>query len=94
MATNAAKYGALSVPEGRVTVSWAEAAGVLRLEWVESGGPPVVPSKRTGFGSKLIDRVLRVQLQAELELERAEEGMRLRTSIPIPQDDPKRMPMR
>ncbi len=94
MATNAAKYGALSVPEGRVSVTWSEVGGVLHLEWAESGGPPVRPSNRTGFGSKLIDRVLRVQLQAELEFEREEPGVRLRARIPIPQEDPRRVPMR
>lgn len=56
LATNAAKYGALSVPEGRVTVGWQVdgPANQLRLSWVESGGPPVTPPKKLGFGSKLI----------------------------------------
>ncbi len=54
LATNAAKYGALSRPEGRVRVSWAVDAGMLAIDWREDGGPPVSPPQRTGFGSRLI----------------------------------------
>jgi two-component sensor histidine kinase len=57
LATNAAKYGALSVPAGRVRVGWApdaETAG-LRLTWQESDGPEVVPPARRGLGSQLIE---------------------------------------
>ena len=59
LATNALKYGALSVPDGRVEVRWHEgrAEGVRRLvfTWNELGGPPVSPPARKGFGSRLID---------------------------------------
>ncbi|MGG6496416.1 UNVERIFIED_CONTAM: sensor histidine kinase, partial [Bacteroidetes bacterium 56_B9] len=57
LATNASKYGALSVPEGRVTVSWDGASheGVT-LVWQESNGPRVEPPQRRGLGSRLIDR--------------------------------------
>ncbi|PIK69208.1 histidine kinase, partial [Methylobacterium frigidaeris] len=61
LATNAAKYGALSSPAGRVAVTWdlaGDAEAVLRLCWRESGGPPVVPPTRGGFGSRLIERSL------------------------------------
>ena len=58
LATNALKYGALSVPDGRVHVSWRvtpiEAGRGLVFEWQETGGPPVVPPSRKGFGSRLI----------------------------------------
>ncbi|MBS1165654.1 MAG: signal transduction histidine kinase [Proteobacteria bacterium] len=56
LATNAAKYGALSIPSGRLLIGWQqdEAKRELRLTWVESGGPPVTPPEVTGFGSKLI----------------------------------------
>jgi PAS domain S-box-containing protein len=57
MATNAAKYGALSNSEGRVRITWdldAEHPGVVNFHWRESGGPTVVPPKRRGFGSRLI----------------------------------------
>ncbi|MFC3630833.1 response regulator [Paracoccus angustae] len=57
LGTNAAKYGALSVPEGVVHLDWAlEGAGIC-LRWRESGGPPVVPPARGGFGSDLIAAV-------------------------------------
>ncbi len=58
LATNAAKYGALSVPEGRVQLEWAIADDEFRLSWRESGGPPVSAPSRAGFGSRLIDRGL------------------------------------
>ncbi|TAJ73422.1 MAG: sensor histidine kinase [Phenylobacterium sp.] len=57
LATNAAKYGALSATEGRVDLWWApdETAGVFRLHWRETGGPAVRRPERTGLGSRLID---------------------------------------
>jgi two-component sensor histidine kinase/DNA-binding response OmpR family regulator len=54
LATNAAKYGSLSVERGKVDVSWSAFEGVLILVWRESGGPPVSPPKKLGFGTKII----------------------------------------
>ena len=55
LVTNANKYGALSVPEGRADIRWSLSGGFLNMEWIESGGPAVaVPDKR-GFGSVLIE---------------------------------------
>jgi two-component sensor histidine kinase len=54
LATNAAKYGALSRPEGRVELRWQAQDGQLSLNWRESGGPPVVAPSRRGFGSRLL----------------------------------------
>ncbi|WP_134679185.1 response regulator [Paracoccus ravus] len=54
LGTNAAKYGALSVPEGEVRLQWEIRQGRLVLTWRESGGPTVVPPSRSGFGSTLI----------------------------------------
>jgi PAS domain S-box-containing protein len=54
LATNAAKYGSLSVDTGRVDVSWSQADGVLSLIWRESQGPKVTPPKRAGFGTRII----------------------------------------
>ncbi|WP_159348669.1 PAS domain S-box protein [Roseomonas harenae] len=71
LATNAAKYGALSAPGGKVMVSWnlAPASGMLDLHWVESGGPPILsPPQRRGFGSKLIEATTRSQLGGEVRL--------------------------
>lgn len=54
LATNAAKYGALSDPDGRVDVSWSSFEGRLSLIWKESGGPEVEPPTNKGFGTKII----------------------------------------
>lgn len=60
LGTNACKYGALSGPAGRVTLRWScerhDEHVDLFLRWAESGGPPVLPPKRRGFGSRLIER--------------------------------------
>ncbi|MDS9469458.1 response regulator [Paracoccus sp. MBLB3053] len=54
LGTNAAKYGALSVPSGRVVLSWKVQGDHLHLRWEEQGGPAVTPPARTGFGTTLI----------------------------------------
>lgn len=59
LATNAAKYGALSVPDGHVQVEWSrEPNGQLVLCWTENGGPPVKPPTRKGFGSRAIESMI------------------------------------
>jgi PAS domain S-box-containing protein len=72
LATNAAKYGALSTPEGRVSLTWAldgeGAARRLRLTWREGGGPEVATPAQRGFGSRLIERGLAHALKAEVRL--------------------------
>lgn len=60
LATNASKYGALSVPEGRVSISWSEHSDchgtrIFKLTWTESGGPPVLASSRKGFGRFVVE---------------------------------------
>ena len=60
LATNAVKYGALSTPAGRVAIrATADDEREIHLEWVESGGPPVTPPTRRGFGTRLLDISLR-----------------------------------
>ena len=69
LSTNAVKYGALSIDGGRVDLTWAlESDDRLRLTWVESGGPPVTPPTRKGFGSRLIERGLRGDLRGSASL--------------------------
>jgi PAS domain S-box-containing protein len=73
LATNALKYGALSVPEGHVELSWRidEERGEERLclRWAESGGPPVSPPAHKGFGSRLIERGLSHELGGQVTLD-------------------------
>jgi two-component sensor histidine kinase len=59
LATNAIKYGALSVPDGRIDIEWLVGSDrTFRFEWRESGGPAVVPGDRKGFGSRLTERIV------------------------------------
>jgi two-component sensor histidine kinase len=60
LATNASKYGALSAAKGQVRVEWSCAADSrLMLRWTEAGGPPVNPPTRKGFGTHIIEAMIR-----------------------------------
>jgi two-component sensor histidine kinase len=86
LATNAAKYGALSNPDGRVFVDWSvanQADRRLAIEWRELDGPPVAPPTRRGFGSRLIERNVRHDLGGEAELTYAAEGLRAAITLPL-----------
>ena len=86
LATNAAKYGALSAPDGRVLVDWAVADLTnphLRLAWREVDGPPATPPTRRGFGSRLIERNVRHDLAGEVDLDYADGGLIATFSIPL-----------
>jgi two-component system CheB/CheR fusion protein len=58
LATNAAKHGALSVPEGRVAVSWTMRASEVNLFWQESDGTPLARNRMRGFGTHFMERML------------------------------------
>ena len=79
LTTNAAKYGALSVPGGRVEIRWApveqDGQRMLRLDWIERGGPPVAPPKRRSFGSRLIESSIAAELRGTSRLDFAEPGL-------------------
>jgi two-component sensor histidine kinase len=86
LATNAAKYGALSVEQGRVNLEWAVTDGMvpaLRIEWGESGGPTVVPPQRRGFGSRLIERGLAHEVDGEVDLDFSPKGVVCRVVVPL-----------
>jgi len=86
LATNAAKYGALSAPDGRVLVDWSVADQThprLQLVWREIGGPPVTAPERKGFGSRLIERNVRHDLAGDVELDYAADGFTATFSIPL-----------
>ena len=77
LATNAAKYGSLSVEEGRLRVTWACDVGTLTLKWEETGGPPVAGSPMSeGFGTVLSNHSVRVQLGGSLAHEWNASGFR------------------
>lgn len=83
LATNAAKYGALSGAGGRLSVSWSlDPGGPCEILWQESGGPVVIPPKRRGFGTVLIDRAVPYDLGGTSEVEYRPGGVTGRFSIP------------
>jgi PAS domain S-box-containing protein len=86
--TNAAKYGALSVYGGKVAVRWRVTIEArrrtLEFNWLESGGPPVVPPARQGFGSRLLNFVLPGQIQARSHIDYRPQGVRLQCALPLP----------
>lgn len=83
LATNAAKYGALSRPDGRLAITWTAEDGRLRLIWQEDGGPPVSPPTRTGFGHLVVGRLISSALQAETKSEFLETGLRWQIDMPL-----------
>ncbi|MGF9567284.1 HWE histidine kinase domain-containing protein [Neorhizobium sp. BT27B] len=83
LATNAAKYGALSVTGGLLEINWQKLDnGDCELTWGESHGPAVVPPKRAGFGTVLIDRSVPFELGGKSKVEYAAEGVQGRFLIP------------
>ncbi len=86
LATNAAKYGALSNERGQIEVSWAKNARTKRLglTWAERNGPqPVEPGKNKGFGLTLIERGLAHELKGEASFEFREGGIRCFLDMPL-----------
>jgi two-component sensor histidine kinase len=90
LATNAAAHGALSVPGGRVAIAWrlegaAAAPGHrLVLRWAETGGPPLEgPPLRRGFGSRVVEGVVRGQLGGTLSLDWQRDGLVCELSFPL-----------
>jgi len=88
LATNAAKYGALSAADGHVDIAWSlephPAGPRLCFRWQESGGPPVSPPSRRGFGSRLIERTLAHDTDGHVEVSYAPSGLSLAVTVPLP----------
>jgi PAS domain S-box-containing protein len=84
LATNAAKYGALSVPDGRVHVAWSggEKAHLI-LRWTETGGPLVTSPKRKGFGTRVMERMIREQLKGKMQFDWRAEGLVCEIVLPV-----------
>ncbi len=84
LATNAAKYGALSQAGGRVTVDWQlTGPNRVRIKWLERGGPPVPQQRGRGFGTDLIERIVAHELESPVELAFEPEGVRCVLTIRV-----------
>jgi two-component sensor histidine kinase len=88
LVTNAAKYGALSSPDGRVSVHWdrhshSDAAASLTIEWREFSGPPIVAPIQSGYGTNLIRELIPHELGGKVDLVFAAEGACCRIEIPL-----------
>lgn len=78
LATNAAKYGALSNATGSVSIAWGVHGAGFSLEWIETGGPVVEEPARRGFGSRLIEKVVASYFDGDAHLDFHPEGVRFR----------------
>ena len=82
LATNAAKFGALSVSEGSVHIEWSHSSdGLLILRWSETDGPLVKPPTRVGFGTHVMDRLIR-DLKGQMSFDWRAEGLACEIAIP------------
>jgi two-component sensor histidine kinase len=84
LTTNAAKYGALSGSAGRVEVVWSRPTDErLLVRWSETGGPIVQPPSRQGFGTRVIDQLVRGQLNGEVRFDWRAEGLVCEIAVPV-----------
>ena len=85
LTTNAVKYGALSVPSGRLRVEWSRGETDLVIHWSEADGPPVKPPRRQGFGTRVVNRIIESELEGKLRFEWNPEGVACEIIIPVEQ---------
>jgi PAS domain S-box-containing protein len=89
LVTNAVKYGALSSPSGHVAVNWHQPvdgeSGRVKIEWRESGGPPVVKPAKTGYGTSLIREMIPHELGGAVDLAFLTEGVCCQIDVPLEQ---------
>jgi two-component sensor histidine kinase len=83
LATNAAKYGALSVDEGRIAISWSVDDRNLDLSWTEAGGPEANAPAPPGFGTMMIKRVLEAETRGQVDMAFERDGFRFRLVAPL-----------
>jgi two-component sensor histidine kinase len=89
LTTNAAKYGALSVPEGRVRIEWSRIpGGKVELRWTETNGPPVKPPTRSGFGTRAMTTMIRDHLAGELNFDWRTSGLTCKIKFALAQASP------
>jgi two-component sensor histidine kinase len=82
LATNAGKYGALSVDAGRVDVRWRLDGDTFVMSWTERNGPLVSPPGRRGFGSTVVDSMAKLTVGGNVELDYAPSGLMWRLTCP------------
>jgi PAS domain S-box-containing protein len=82
LATNAGKYGALSVDAGRVDVGWRLDDDIFAMSWTERNGPPVSRPEQRGFGSTVVDSMAKRTIGGEVELDYAPSGLGWRLTCP------------
>jgi PAS domain S-box-containing protein len=83
LATNAAKHGALSIPDGRIRVAWSAAEnGWLILKWTETGAPPLTAPTHKGFGTHVVERMIRDQLKGTLQFDWHPDGLCCEITVP------------
>ena len=82
LCTNTTKFGALSLPNGQVHLSWRVENGRVRLDWVESGGPAVAEPTRKGFGTRMITS-LGQQLKGQVVLDYPVGGFVYTLDVPV-----------
>ena len=88
LATNAAKYGALSCCGGEVGIDWrpldiGDGETLLEIAWIEDGGPPVSPPERRGFGTQFVQRALAREFDGVVSLQFARGGLNCRMRLPL-----------
>lgn len=83
LATNAAKYGALSEPSGSLRVEWRSEGAELVVDWIERGGPVAAPPSQTGFGSTLLGMIVEGQLCGTLERDWGADGLTAVLRLPL-----------
>ena len=83
LATNAAKYGALSKGDGHVRLEWSDAAdGTLRLRWIETGGPITQEPTRTGFGTRIVEQMI-AQQKGKVRFDWRKDGLVCEITLPV-----------
>jgi PAS domain S-box-containing protein len=96
LATNAAKYGALSTPDGRVEVTWSrDTGGARRIRWQEDGGPLVEQPSHKGLGMSVLERTLQGAIGGRTQLLWRPEGLVCEFGLPPerPEDEPEQLPL-
>jgi two-component sensor histidine kinase len=82
LATNAVKYGALSIAAGRVDIAWKVSGGSLEITWTEHNGPPVKPPEHRGFGTTVMTSLPKMTIGGEAQLDFAPSGVVWRMTCP------------